>query len=120
MSQLKETKEVAVAVGKLTASTIVSFADGKFNLLTDGANYFDDIPAIFAAISGAEKIPGELPYLTKDGRAEVKDVIVNQILSDVGVTFEDKELLFAIADIAVAALAVAYLVSLRNKPEAAE
>jgi len=119
MVDLKETKEVAAAVGKLTASTIKSFEDGKFNLLTDGANYFDDIPAIFAAISSAENIPAELPSLTKDGRAVVKEVIVNQILNDVG-DFKDKELLFAIADIAVAALAVAYIVSLRNKQEPVE
>jgi hypothetical protein len=120
MSGLKETKEIAIAVGKLAASTITSLKDGKFELLTDTANYFDDIPAVFAAIGDAGLVKDELKNLTQAGRAEVKAAVVDQIIRDLGAPIEDQELLFAIADIAEAALAVAYIVSINAKPEVAE
>lgn len=117
MSGLKETKEIAIAVGKLAASTITSLKDGKFELLTDTANYFDDIPAVFAAIGDAGLVADELKNLTQEGRAEVKNAVIDQIIKDLGTPIEDQELLFAIADIAEAALAVAYIVSINAKPK---
>lgn len=111
MAELKEIREVAIAVGKLCASTITSLKDGKFELLTDAANYFDDIPAIFAAIGDAGEIKNELQELTQEGRNSVKQAVIDTVIRDLGADPADPELLLAAADIAEGALAVVFLVS---------
>lgn len=111
---VKEIKDVAVAVGKVSASLITSFQDGKFVLMQDGFNFVDDIPAILSAIEGGSLIKGELDNLTQAQRAEIKAAVIDTVLKDVGGTY-DEELLLAVGDIAEAALAIIFLVARKQE-----
>lgn len=106
---VKEIKDVAVAVGKVSASLITSFQDGKFVLMQDGFNFVDDIPAILNAIEGGSLIKSELANLTQAQRADVKAAVIDTITKDLGGNYDDHEFLLAVGDIAEAVLAIVYL-----------
>ena len=111
---VKETKDIAVAVGKVSASLIISFRDGKFVLMQDGFNFVDDISSILDAIEGASLIKSEYDNLTQAQRAGIKAAVVDTILKDVGGTY-DEELLLAVGDIAEAVLAIIYLIARKQE-----
>lgn len=111
---VKEIKDVAVAIGKVSASLITSFQDGKFVLMQDGFNFVDDIPAILNAVEGASLVKGELDNLTQAQRAEIKAAVIDTVLKDVGGTY-DEELLLAVGDIAEAVLAIIFLVARKQE-----
>lgn len=114
---VKEINEVAVAVSKVAASLVLSFKDGKFSLITDGVNFIDDIPAILAAVDGGGLIKEEFKNLTQLERAFVKQTAIDTVLRDLGEATPDQETLYAVADIAEAALAIIFLISRSKKVE---
>ena len=112
---MKEVKEVAIALSKVSASIIKSFEDGKFVFIEDGFNFVDDIPAILSAVEGINLVKGELAGLSQAERTDIKQAVVDTIIKDLGGSYEDQEFLFAVGDIAEAVLAILFLVA-RNAP----
>lgn len=64
---------------KLTDSVFASIADGKFNMLTDFANFIDDIGALKPAIDSIKEVKNENVEMSIEARKELGPAIESQM-----------------------------------------
>jgi len=109
----KETKELGIALAKVSASIAISLKDGKFNLKDDAENFMDDIVPILQGISDIDEIKNELP-LDDAARDEVVSAAVAVLVADLGIDPTSEKALAA-ADVATGVLGLISLITDRKE-----
>lgn len=83
MADIKETKELVVAIGSLVGGIMKALKDGKVDLL-DIPILFEILTNIRVGMEGITEVPAELKDLDSKEAAELGQIVLTTILGNLG------------------------------------
>ena len=75
---IEQTKEAVQAIVQIAESVNKSLDDGKFSF-ADTTNFFDDVPAMIAAVQGCGEIASELHDLDDAEVREIEEAVCETV-----------------------------------------